>query len=195
MTLVTALLMLQDIDTSGGGFLVAANLGLLGGQTDNNAVFHTGVGIDRERWTGIVIHHSGKPAGDPESVTRRHLSMGLQGLGYHFLIGNGNGLGDGVVHVGYRWDDQLPGAHVAGPAGLTHNQHSIGICLIGNGDRREFTEAQMTQLITLIRRLQQKLRIPADQVSLHRDLASGVSSPGRFFSAARLQEQMLDLPR
>ncbi len=195
MTLVVGLLTLQDVGTAGGGFLVAANLSLLGDQPIDDPVFQTEAELDRQRWTGIVIHHSGEPAGDGETIGRFHVSRGLQGLGYHFIIGNGNGLGDGVTHVGYRWNEQLPGAHVAGALGQVHNQHSIGICLVGNGDRRSFTEAQMSRLISLVQRLQQELRIPADEVYLHQDLAEGVSSPGRFFSGARLQEQLLDLPR
>jgi N-acetyl-anhydromuramyl-L-alanine amidase AmpD len=73
-----------------------------------------------------------------------------------------------------------------------HNQRSIAICLIGNGDRRGFTDRQMAQLVNLVRQLQAKLDIPASSVRLHRDLSSGTSSPGRFFTAAQFHEQLLD---
>ena len=71
------------------------------------------------------------------------------------------------------------------------NEHTIGICLIGNGDRRPFTDRQMQALIALVRALQQELGLPADTVSLHRELAPEVSSPGRFFAEARLYQQLL----
>ncbi|MCH2137127.1 MAG: peptidoglycan recognition protein family protein [Phycisphaerales bacterium] len=151
--------------------------------------------LSGERWRGIVIHHLGDPFGTPESIHRQHLSWGYQGLGYHFLIGNGNGLGDGEVHVGYRWTGQLPGAHVVGTAGKVHNEHSIGICLVGNGDSRAFTERQIQHLVRLVQRLQRELNIPREHVLLHRDIASDVSSPGSLFPIAEFQSQLLDVPR
>ncbi len=119
MTLVVGLLALGDGDRPGG--FLATNLSSIplqsspgdGGGFD--PVFQIEAPLDRDRWTGIVIHHLGAPAGDAESIHRQHVGFGYQGLGYHFLIGNGNGLGDGVVHVGYRWNQQLPGAHTVGP--------------------------------------------------------------------------------
>jgi hypothetical protein len=161
----------------------------------SDAIFQTAVPLDRDRWTGIVIHHLGEPAGDADSVHRQHLSLGLQGLGYHFLIGNGNGLGDGVIHVGYRWSQQLPGAHVQGAQGSQQNQHSIAICLIGNGDRRPFTDRQIEQLERLSQRLQAELNIGSRQVHLHRDLFAATSSPGRLFPEARFEQQLLNAAR
>lgn len=192
-TAVTALLALGD-ERVQWGFL-ATNTSLLDAPPDVDPIFRLHAPLDRQRWTGIVIHHSGEPAGDAQLIHRLHLGLGYHGLGHHFLIGNGNGLGDGVVHVGYRWNEQLPGAHTAGPRGDYHNQHSVGICLIGNGDRRPFTERQMTQLISLVRRLQRQLDIPAGAVSLHREVAAGVRSPGRFFPAAAFEEQLVTGPR
>lgn len=160
-----------------------------------DSVFNIQAPLDRQRWSGIVIHHLGRPFGTPESVHRQHLGYGYQGLGYHFLIGNGNGLGDGEIHVGYRWDQQLPGAHVVGEAGVHHNAHSIAICMVGNGDRHPFTGRQMTHLVHLVQRLQQELGIPGDSVYLHSDLAEGVHNPGRFFAGAQLFEQLLDPAR
>jgi hypothetical protein len=161
-------------------------------------IFRIDAPLDRERWTSIVIHHLGEPAGDAEYVHRLHLSFGYQGLGYHFLVGNGRGLGDGIIHVGYRWNEQLPGAHVVGPQGDHYNLHAIGICLIGNGDRRAFTEPQIRSLQSLVQRLQQELGIPRERVYLHSDLAPETTGPGRFFAVARLEEALLGastLPR
>ena len=177
-----------------GGFL-AANITEVPAaaiDAERDPLFSLDAPLDTQRWTGIVVHHLGKLAGDAESVHRLHLSHGLQGLGYHFVIGNGNGLGDGVIHVGYRWNQQQPGAHVAGPAGDSHNLHSIGICLVGNGDRRSFTDKQIEQLNRLVQRLQRQLNIPAHNVRLNRDLVAGTDNPGRFFPAGRFREQLLD---
>jgi hypothetical protein len=139
--------------------------------------------LDTARWRGIVIHHSGTPGGDLASLERRHVQDGLTGLGYHFVIGNGQGLDDGQVAVGYRWDRQLAGA-------AYYNEHTVAICLIGNGERRPFTERQVHELIALVRQLQAALGIPASEVHLHSAL-SGVASPGQYFPVARVMDQIL----
>ncbi|MEE2719723.1 MAG: peptidoglycan recognition family protein [Planctomycetota bacterium] len=189
---------LLSIDTgsmTGGGFPLTNLADIDEVLEGRDTIFDIQAPLDRPRWTGIVVHHLGRPFGTPESIHRQHLGYGYQGLGYHFIIGNGNGLADGEIHVGYRWDDQLPGAHVVGTAGSQHNAHSIGICLVGNGDRQPFTDRQMTHLVRLIQRLQQELRIPRDAVWLHSDLAEGIQNPGRFFASGQLQEQLLDPAR
>ncbi len=190
MSMVSALLAMHDPAPT-SGFLLT-NVDVIGRRPTGDSILQISKPLDRQRWTGIVIHDSGAPAGDADSIHREHLSLGYKGLGYHFLIGNGNGLGDGVVHVGFRWNEQLPGAHVLGPHAAHHNQHSIAICLIGNGDRRPFTDNQLTQLAILVGHLQQQLRIPAKNVRLHRDLNPQASSPGRFFPVANFQQQLLD---
>jgi hypothetical protein len=158
--------------------------------------------LDRDRWDAIVIHHSGTPAGNSASIARMHAEQGLVGLGYHFVIGNGQGLSDGSIEVGPRWNRQQPGAHVASrnsaagvvPVGRDSadhlNGHAIGICLVGNGDRRLFTDRQIRELASLVRRLQRELGIPAERVFLHSDVAP-VSSPGTHFPAAAFEGQLL----
>jgi hypothetical protein len=191
---MTAVIVLLDLNTptEATGFPLT-NLGNLQERPADDPVFMLDRPIDRDRWSGIVIHHLGEPFGTAESVHRRHLGWGYQGLGYHFLLGNGNGLGDGEVHVGYRWNQQLPGAHVVGSGGAHHNEHSIGICLVGNGQRRAFSDRQMKHLVRLIQRLQQELGIPAEQIHLHSSVATGQLSPGRHFPVAEFREQLLDL--
>lgn len=195
MTIVGGILAMGQTP-AGGGFLAASVTTFGDEMTDDglSAVFDVNASLDYQRWNGIVIHHLGEPAGDAQYVHRLHQSYGYQGLGYHFLIGNGNGLGDGVIHVGYRWNDQLPGAHVMGAAGEEYNLHSIAICVIGNGDRRPFTDRQLRQLVLLIRALQNKFNIPASEVRLHRDLAPGTTSPGRLFPFAQIREQLMNQP-
>jgi len=155
------------------------------------SVFSPAAAIEPGSWDAIVIHHTGQPSGSPASIDHAHRDAGLAGLGYHFLIGNGVQMGDGEVHAGFRWVDQLPGAHVAGPAGAAWNSSSIGVALVGNGDRRPFTEAQVTRLISLVSELARRMDIPSDRIYLHTDLAA-VSSPGRYFKASALT-QIADL--
>lgn len=156
------------------------------------AVFRTRAPLERQRWQAIVIHHSGSLYGTPESLESQHRAMNLSGLGYHFVIGNGSGMEDGEVNVGYRWLDQLPGAHVAGPKGDWFNRHSVGICLVGDGRRRPFTEMQMRRLVQLVGALAEQLDIPADRIYLHSELTQ-VDDPGRLFPEAAFREQVARL--
>ncbi len=189
MTVVAGVLALGH-EPPRSGFL-AANLTHLDEHSGTDPVTSIQAPLDHARWKDIVIHDLGLPRGDAASIDRMHRNYGYQGLGYHFVIGNGSGLGDGVIHVGYRWNEQLPGVHVAGPNGDYYNNNAIGICLVGQGDRRPFTEKQMETLGQLVRRLQEALSLPAERVHLHRDLAPGVSSPGEYFAEAAFEEQLL----
>lgn len=155
-----------------------------------DAIFSTDQPIRQGRWQGIVIHHSGSPHGSATTIDADHRGMGLNGLGYHFVIGNGNGAGDGELHVGARWLAQGVGAHTAGDQGEWYNRHTIGICLVGDGDRRGFTPAQIQRLVALVNELQRRLELPASSVKLHRELA-GTSSPGLHFPAGSVREQLL----
>lgn len=156
------------------------------------SVFATRAPVEKGRWTSIVIHHSGSTVGSAQTIEAQHLGMNLKGLGYHFVIGNGRGAPDGQIHVGFRWLDQLPGAHVGGPSAETLNRESIGICLVGNGDRTAFTQGQMQRLVELVNALATELQIPADRIYLHSDVAR-TSDPGRMFPVASFREQVSHL--
>jgi len=153
-------------------------------------IFNTRAPLDSERWQAIVIHHSASPFGTAESLNAQARAAGLQGMGHHFVIGNGNGMDDGEVHVGYRWLRQSPGAHTAGPKGDWYNRNAIGVCVVGNFDRQKPTAAQLRRLGEVVRALQAKFGIGADKVYLHRDLAP-TTSPGRLFPASSLRDELL----
>jgi N-acetyl-anhydromuramyl-L-alanine amidase AmpD len=159
------------------------------GPSSVEVVFNTRAALDHQRWQSIVIHHSGSAVGSPATIEAKHKAQNFKGLGYHFVIGNGNTMSDGELYVGYRWLDQLPGAHAAGPEGDWYNRRSIGICLIGDGQRRPFTDAQVRRLVQLVSALARELGIPKDRIVLHSDVAE-VDDPGTFFPAAALREQL-----
>jgi hypothetical protein len=189
MTLTGGLLLLLDgrpvprIDGLSLSPLAAAT-GVGSGVAD--PVFQTRRPLDRQRWQAIVIHHSGSTAGSPATIEREHEARSFKGLGHHFIVGNGSGMDDGQLHLGYRWLDQLPGAHAAGTSGDWFNQHAVSICLVGDGNRRAFSAAQIERLRTLVAALQAQLQIPAERVYLHSDIAP-VSDPGRLFPAGLIQ--------
>jgi N-acetyl-anhydromuramyl-L-alanine amidase AmpD len=197
MTLAGGVLVVLDGRQAGrnDGFTVPA-LAASGASGGVEAVFNLpqGRALDRERWTSIVIHHSGSPSGDAERIAAEHRRQGFAGLGHHFIIGNGAGMDDGEIRVGYRWRDQLPGAHAGGPRGDYYNNHAISICLVGNGDRQRFTKAQMSSLVQLVRALSRELKIPLDaqRVLLHNDIVPATSDPGQLFPEAQFRLRLAE---
>jgi N-acetyl-anhydromuramyl-L-alanine amidase AmpD len=159
------------------------------GPSSIEAVFRTRTPIESKRWQAIVVHHSGSHYGTPATIEAQHRAANINGLGHHFVIGNGSGLDDGEVRVGYRWLDQLPGAHVAGPQGDWYNRNSISVCLVGDGRRRPYTDQQMRRTVQLVSSLAEQLGIPADRIHLHSDLTQ-TDDPGRFFPEAAFREQI-----
>ncbi|MEO0483387.1 MAG: peptidoglycan recognition family protein [Planctomycetota bacterium] len=162
------------------------------GPSSVEAIFETRTPIDPDRWLSIVVHHSGSAAGSPATIADEHRSMNLNGLGYHFVIGNGRGAGDGAIHVGYRWLEQAAGAHAAGQDGDWYNRHAIGVCLVGDGNRRGFTDRQMRRLSQLVRALSEQLDIPEERIVLHSDIAP-TNDPGRLFPRAMFRESLAAL--
>jgi len=153
------------------------------------AIFTTRVPLDSARWQSIVIHDSGETVGTPTSLDAQARAMNLRGLGYHFVVGNGGGMDDGELHIASRWLRQLPGAHAAGKDADWFNRHSIGICLIGDGNRQRPSAAQMRRLVQVIEALRAEFKIPADRVYLHRDIAT-TPSPGRRFPESTFRQQL-----
>jgi len=171
------------------GLALAAMVPAEGPGATINTVFRTRSPIESERWLGVIIHDSGSSSGSASDIAAEHVARGMHGLGHHFVIGNGRGADDGELHVGYRWLDQLPGAHATGADQDLYNRRYVGVCLVGDGDRRPFTETQMARLAELVTALTAELGLTSEEVILHRDIA-GTTSPGRYFSEATLRRAL-----
>ena len=130
-------------------------------------------------WKYVVIHHSASDSGNAASIGKYHRDEKgwVNGLGYHFLIGNGNGSRDGQIEVGNRWDAQIDGAHAGKDE---YNKHGVGICLIGNFEEGYPTSSQISSLTYLINYLQERCNIPRNQVIMHRTFRK-TACPGRHF--------------
>lgn len=124
-----------------------------------------------------MLHHTASDRGSVESIDEAHRGRGWKGVGYHFVIGNGKGMGDGVVEPTFRWRQQMHGAH-AGSA--DHNEHGIGICLIGNFENYKPTDAQHDALIQLVTSLARDYKIEADGVIGHGQIKN-TKCPGKLF--------------
>lgn len=122
------------------------------------------------QWRYIVIHHSASEKGSAASIDQYHREVKhWDGLGYHFVIDNGNGGPDGRVEVGPRWRDQKWGAHTGGTPDNEYNNYGIGICLIGDFTGHSPSQAQLAALTNLVSYLCKKYDIPPEHVIGHRD--------------------------
>lgn len=138
-------------------------------------------------WKFVIIHHTATSFGSVDSIDQVHRQeLGWQGIGYHFLIGNGQGMEDGRIEATFRWREQLDGAH----AGIRqYNELGIGICLVGNFEEEEPTPAQMQAVCNLVASLKAEFGLGEDQILRHRDLkptaCPGQNLPFEQIAAAR----------
>lgn len=192
MTMVSALLLALEPNPAPIGNNVAL-MAVERTPIDPSNVAATRQPVAPDRWRAIVIHHSGQMTGSAASLDAQHRAADLGSLGYHFVIGNGTDSPDGVVEIGSRWLSQEPGVHATGDQAAWYNQHAIGICVIGDGDRNPPTEAQRAALVQLVTGLQRDLTIPAQHVALHSRIAA-TTSPGRLFPAGWFRLQLWQFP-
>ena len=101
-------------------------------------------------WKYIVIHHSATKHGSAELFDKMHRRKGWDEMGYHFVIGNGNGGADGKVEVGSRWRKQKWGAHTK-TANNEYNNFGIGVCLVGNFMNRMPSQKQLNSTRELVK--------------------------------------------
>jgi LysM repeat protein len=141
----------------------------------------TAAPVQARRWRSIVIHHAAVAEGTLRSLDRYHREERHMenGLAYHFLIGNGNGLGEGVIGVGNRWKQQLDGGHLHS---VVQNQTALGICLIGNFDKAKPSEKQLQSLEALTRALLKRCQLTASAVKTHKQInVVSTRCPGKYF--------------
>jgi hypothetical protein len=138
---------------------------------------------DERPWRWIVLHHSASEVGSAAIFDREHRARGWDGLGYHFVIDNGQGAPDGQIEVGPRWWQQKWGAHTGSTPDNAYNNYGIGICLVGDFSRQSPTQAQLRSLQTLLAYLMDRYRIDASCVIGHRDAPNAnTECPGdRFY--------------
>ncbi|MBL8879797.1 MAG: N-acetylmuramoyl-L-alanine amidase [Phycisphaerales bacterium] len=157
-------------------------------------------GIKKSMWRVIVVHHSDSEKSTPQSMNQWHLQRGWEnGLGYHFVIGNGVNTGDGQVYVGPRWKRQIQGAHCKTGAGRFFglprpsgffNDRGIGICLVGDFENSRPTAKQLAALTELIAFLSKECNIPATAVYGHGEVTRQTLCPGKNFRIADVRKRV-----
>ena len=147
---------------------------------------------ESREWNYIVLHHTASDSGSVDSIHEEHLKRkdkngkNWLGIGYHFVIGNGNGMGDGEIEPTFRWRQQMQGAH-AGVADF--NQHGIGIVLVGNFEKTPPTAAQLTSIKRLVGTLKREYSIVESKIMGHGDVKA-TECPGKLFPMSEVRESI-----
>ena len=140
-------------------------------------------GVAESDWEYVVLHHSASESGSVQSIHEEHRrrkdAMGNSwlGIGYHFVIGNGQGMKDGAVEPTFRWEEQLHGAHSGDPL---FNARGIGICLIGNFEKTPPSKAQLTAVKELVKTLAGRHQIVREKIIGHASVKA-TACPGKHF--------------
>lgn len=146
------------------------------------------VSVKKKRWKYIVVHHSATARGSLKGMERYHREERRMenGLAYHFVIGNGRGMTDGKIEIGSRWPRQLYGGHMASQK---QNNECIGICLVGNFDKRPPTPAQMRSLHALTTYLTRVCHLDKSRIKTHTMLnTKPTRCPGKYFPYRQFQK-------
>lgn len=148
--------------------------------------FHIKRKIDK-----IAIHHSGSRFGCALLIDQWHKERGWEGIGYHFVIGNGLPYPgssylpelDGMIEIGRNLEEI--GAHVKG-----HNENTIGICLIGD---EHFSMSQLNHLSKLLRRLMSWCDLSADDIMGHNEF-EGANTLCPMINMNTIRKALMDTP-
>lgn len=139
--------------------------------------------VPLKEWRYIVLHHTASTSGNVASIHAEHQKRKdsdgnpWRGIGYHFVIGNGDGMGDGAIEPTFRWRDQSSGAHAG--VGL-YNDYGIGICLIGNFEETPPTPRQIAAVKQLVAALKGTCGIETGGVIRHGNVKA-TECPGKLF--------------
>lgn len=144
--------------------------------------------VPERDWKYIVLHHTGTSQGSVAAIDAAHRKRKDKrghhwlGIGYDFVIGNGQGMGDGEIEATFRWRKQIQGAH----AGVRkYNEYGIGIALVGNFDKTWPTPAQMRAVKRLVGTLKAAYGIGSDHVFGHNQVRA-TACPGHNFPLAEV---------
>lgn len=133
----------------------------------------------------IAIHHTaGSPDGSVSDLAKIHLGQNKwNSVGYHFYI-----VPDGTVYQLRPLDECVPHAYGC-------NGNSIAICLAGNFNEYEPTDAQRTSALQLCRWLMKKYGLTADKVKAHGELTAyspqnATDCCGKKFNIAKFRQEL-----
>lgn len=147
-----------------------------------DVIFETARPVAKNQWKFIYVHHSGTTSGN--AIT---LGQATQGIGDHFLIGNGDGAIDGEIQIGQRWNQQ---ERARPPVGAQFKDDTcVSICLVGDFDQTVPTPTQLRRLGQLVGALRDQLQIDGENVVLI-DQPKSPAGIGRYFPVGAFRQQL-----
>jgi hypothetical protein len=142
-------------------------------------------------WRWIVIHHSASRRGNAQIIDNEHLNQrGWDGIGYHFVIGNGVDMPMGRIEGTFRWRLQQHGAHAgSSPEQKQYNQDGIGICVIGNYDQERVPQYVEQRLVEICAQLiDHTPTLSVGRIIGHKDIPGKITAcPGQAIDLERLR--------
>jgi hypothetical protein len=142
-------------------------------------------------WRYLVLHHSASRGGSAQGIDRDHVTQnGWDGIGYHFVIGNGVDMPLGRIEATFRWRQQSHGAHAGPmPQQAPFNSDGIGVCLIGNYEQQALDPFVEHRLVELCAQLIDRIpTLSVGRIIGHRDVpGKSTACPGRGVDLERVR--------
>ncbi len=142
-------------------------------------------------WRHLVLHHSASRGGSAQVIDRDHVSQnGWDGIGYHFVLGNGVDMPLGRIEATFRWRQQSQGAHAGAlPQQKPFNSEGIGVCLIGNYEQQALAPFAERRLVELCAQLIDRIpTLSVGRIIGHRDVPGKTTAcPGRGIDLERVR--------
>lgn len=126
--------------------------------------------VHHEGWTPIWFTDWAQSVERLESVRRGHRGRGWADVGYHYII-------DRAGRVWEGRDVRYQGAHVR-----DHNEHNIGVMLLGNFEEQRPAAAQLASANAVVDALARQHRVSPSDIYTHREL-NRTSCPGHHLQA------------
>ena len=134
--------------------------------------------VHHEGWTTVWFDDATNTAARLELIRKVHVrDRKWADIGYHYIIDRSGRLWEGR-NLRYQ------GAHVR-----AHNEHNIGVMLLGNFDKQRPTDSQITALISTLKTLMRKYNVPTNRVFTHQEITP-TACPG-----SHLQPKMVVIRR
>lgn len=115
--------------------------------------------IHHEGWKTVWFDDVGNTAARLELIRKSHINrMSAGDIGYHFIIDRSGRLWEGRPL-------QYQGAHVR-----NHNEHNVGIMVLGNFDFQDVSRPQVETLHRTVNTLMAGYRVPQSKVLTHQEL-------------------------
>jgi len=129
-----------------------------------NGISH--ITVHHEGWTAVWFSDYRATQARLRLIQKAHMDRRWADIGYHYIIDRAGRLWEGRPI-------QYQGAHVPG-----HNEHNIGLMVLGNFELQHPSDAQMTKLQETLIQLRRQYDVPISHVHTHQELTP-TKCPGK----------------